>query len=162
MPEVSSFAGIATSGLVAGLLFGWLVSVLPGLAKVSDRAYVTTMQSINREIINPWFLIAFVGTPFVLALAAVAHFAAGEARRGWWLTAAAATYVIGVVGVTAGGNIPLNDELDAFVLDDASESDLAVRRSTYERSWNRFHTVRTLASVVAFALATVPALTDAD
>ncbi len=82
-------AGMLSSGLSAGLLFGWHVSVIPGLLKVSDRTYVSTMQSINREIINPLFIVTFMIPPLVLGLSALVHFRAGENRRGLWLAVAA-------------------------------------------------------------------------
>ena len=46
-------AATISSGLVSGLLYGWTVSVIPGLKKVPDTAYVETMQHINRAIIKP-------------------------------------------------------------------------------------------------------------
>ena len=46
--------------------------------------------------------------------AAVTTFRAGDTRRAWWITAATATYTLGVFGVTGAGNVPLNDALDAF------------------------------------------------
>ena len=75
-------SGISGSGLIAGLFWGWSVSVARGLAKVSDCTYVSTMQSVNRAILNPMFLLVFMGSTFVLAGAAVASFLTGETRRG--------------------------------------------------------------------------------
>ncbi len=80
---------------------------------MSDTEYVSTMQSINRAIINPAFVIPFIATPAILGGAALLEFRAGNSRRAWCLIAAAATYTVGVIGVTAGGNIPLNNALDA-------------------------------------------------
>ena len=44
------------TGLVAGLSFAYSCSVMPGLAATDDRTFVGTMQSINRRILNGWFL----------------------------------------------------------------------------------------------------------
>lgn len=147
------FCSTLSSGLTAGLFFGWAVSVLPGTAKVSDRNYVATMQSINIAIINPIFMLAFLGTAIVLAAGAWCHHRDGQARRGWLLAAAAGTYALGVVGVTAARNVPLNNQLDAFVLDGASDTTVSERRTRYESSWNAWHYVRTIANIAAFCLA---------
>ena len=63
---------------------------------------------------TPAFIIPFMGIPLVLGGAAIVHFRAGDTRRGWLLAAATLTYVLGVLGVTMGRNVPLNDALDAF------------------------------------------------
>lgn len=93
-------------GLVAGLLYGWTFSVIPGTTQVGDRTYVETMQRINRTIINPAFIIPFMGTPLALTAASVLHLRSGDAQRGWLLAGATGTYLVGVLGVTIGGNIP--------------------------------------------------------
>ena len=144
---------VIVSGLMAGLLYGWAVSIIPGTIRVGDHTYVETMQDINRAIINPAFVIPFMGVPLVLGAASVVHFRTGDTRRGWLLAGATGTYVVGVLGVTVRKNIPLNDALDAFDLPAAGSEDLSDRRRTYEGPWNRFHRVRTAASVVSFALA---------
>lgn len=154
--------GIVASGLMSGLLYGWSVSVIPGTRRVSAGNYVDTMQHINRAIINPAFIIPFMGVPLVLGGAAVMQFRAGDHRRGWLLVGATATYVVGVLGVTIGRNVPLNDALDAFDLRGSTSDAIERRRTTYERPWNRWHHVRTIASVGSFALAAAAALVAAD
>jgi uncharacterized membrane protein len=154
--------GIISSGLMAGLFFGWTVSVIPGLRRVPDETYITTMQNINRAIINPGFIIPFMGIPIVLGGAAVVHFRSGDTRRGWLLAAATLTYVLGVLGVTMGRNVPLNDALDAFDIRSATESALTDRRQNYESPWNSWHYLRTAANVASFALASAAALVAAS
>ncbi len=149
-----SVVSVLFAGSMAGLLFGWMVSVIPGLLKVNDTTYVSTMQSINVQIINPMFVIPFVGTPLVLVVAAIVQLRAGEQRRAWLLFGSAATYVAGVLMVTGVGNVPLNDHLDALDLEGVSSAVLARERSGYEAPWNRWHFVRTVASGLAFTLAT--------
>jgi uncharacterized membrane protein len=154
--------GIVTTGLMSGLLYGWSVSVIPGTKRVPAGNYVDTMQHINRAIINPAFIIPFMGIPLVLGGAAVMQFRAGDHRRGWLLAGATATYVVGVLGVTIGRNVPLNDALEAFDLRGSTSDAVERRRTTYERPWNRWHYLRTAASVGSFALAATTALVTAD
>ena len=154
--------GIVTTGLMSGLLYGWSVSVIPGTRRVSATNYVDTMQHINRAIINPAFIIPFMGIPLVLGGAAIMQFRTGDHRRGWLLASATATYVIGVLGVTIGRNVPLNDALDAFDLRGSTSDAIDQRRGSYETPWNRWHHLRTIASVGSFALAAAAALVTAD
>lgn len=150
------------SGLTSGLLYGWSVSVIPGLRRTTDIAYIGTMQHINRAIINPAFVIPYMGVPLVLAAAAYAQFRAGDNRRGWYLAGATASYLVTVLGVTIGRNVPLNDALDTFRLGQSDDGAIHTRRTTYERPWNRWHYVRTLGSIGAFALASAAALIADD
>ena len=163
MPTILSgllFGSTLSSGLTAGLFFGWAVSVIPGTAKISDRNYVATMQSINVAIINPLFMLSFLGTAVVLAASAAFHHRDGQARRGWLLVAAAATYFLGVIGVTAARNVPLNNELATFVLDGAPDATVSERRARYEGPWNTWHYIRTIANIATFCLAIAAQHTD--
>lgn len=154
---------IVIAGLMAGLLFGWLVSVIPGLSRTDDRTYVQTMQRINVAIINPAFVIPFMLTPVFLALAAVVEYRAGNQRRATALGTGAVVYLLGVLGITIGGNVPLNQALDGFDLVYATQTALADRRASYEGSWNRWHGLRTAAAVFAFAVsATALQLTESE
>lgn len=162
MTAILVAAAITLSALVGGFLWGWAVSAVPGLRRVPDRTYVTTMQSVNRAILNPVFLVAFVGALVVLGLAALVAFARGESRRGWWMAAATVTYAVGVVGITAAGNVPLNNRLEAFDLDSGTEETVSSARRAYEGPWNRLHYVRSAIGVLVVVLASVAALTPAE
>ena len=146
-------SSIVATGLMAGLWYGWSVSVIPGTRRVANAEYIGLMQHINREILTPRFLVPFVGIPLLLGGAAIVQFRAGDQRRGLVLSASAVTYLVGVFGVTAAGNVPLNDALDAFDLPGSTAEQIEQRRDAYEGPWNRWHTVRAIANVVAFTLA---------
>lgn len=108
--------------------------------------------------------VVTLGSPVLLGAAAFAQFRAGDQRRGAVLTASAVTYLIGVFGVTAARNVPLNDALDAldaldaFDLEAMTADQIEHRRASYEGPWNRWNTVRAIANVAAFALATTAAV----
>ena len=153
---------ILATGLMSGLLYGWTVSVIPGTRRIDAPSYVDTMQNINKAIINPAFVIPFMAIPAVLAAAAIVQFRHGDQRRAWLLVSAAATYVVGVLGVTFGGNIPLNDALETFNLRGSTEQAIENRRRTYETPWNRWHYFRTAASAAAFVLASTAAIVSVD
>ena len=43
-------------GLIAGLFYAWACSVMPGLARTTDRTFVEAMHHMNQAIINPVLL----------------------------------------------------------------------------------------------------------
>lgn len=160
MTATVTFVALASTALMAGLWFAWAVSVIPGTRLVPDRTYVTTMQNINRAIINPGFILPFLLTPALLAVAGIAQWRGGDTRRGALLLAAGGTYLVGVLGVTIGGNVPLNNALDRVPLADASEADLHRARTTYEAPWNRWHGARTVANLAALTIALIAVIED--
>lgn len=140
------------TGLSAGLFYAWAVSVIPGTKRVTDLAYIEVMQSINRAILNPWFLVIFIGPLLLIGLSAYSQFKAGNIDVFALLLAAGLTYLIGTFGVTAFGNVPLNDALDKVQWQDFDAQSLFNIRNNYELKWNRLHTVRTLFSILSFLL----------
>ncbi|MGH3838754.1 MAG: hypothetical protein ACRDSG_06445 [Pseudonocardiaceae bacterium] len=58
---VALVAATLATGLQAGLYYAFAVSVMPGLRRIDDRAFVEAMQQINVAIINPWFFLSFFG-----------------------------------------------------------------------------------------------------
>ncbi|TCB94429.1 DUF1772 domain-containing protein [Micromonospora zingiberis] len=152
MPEPVRLAVLAgatfSTGLVAGLFFAYACSVMPGLAATDDRTLVGTMQSINRKILNGWFLSVFLGGPLLVAVAVLGHLGVGGAVLGW-LVAALVGHLV-TFGVTMRSNVPLNNQLDAAGSVDGT-TDLAVLRRRFEEPWVRWNLVRTVSSVAAFA-----------
>jgi uncharacterized membrane protein len=151
-----------TTALMAGLFYAWSVSVTPGLAHVTDREYVAAMQAMNRAILNPVFFAAFMGTLFLLPVTTYVHYAQPLSARFWFLTAATVVYVVGVFGVTAVGNVPLNNALDVFPLATASDTEVAARRLSFEGPWNSLNTIRTYAAVLAIVLVILACLSPKE
>ncbi|MCP9969420.1 anthrone oxygenase family protein [Actinomadura madurae] len=71
LQSITLLLATLSSGLVAGLMFTYACSVMPGFGRSSDRTLVEGMQNINRAIINPWFLIPFLGSLPLIATAVV-------------------------------------------------------------------------------------------
>jgi len=150
--SLTTVLAIVFTGLSAGLLFGWRVSVIPGTARSSDRTYIEAMGHINAAIINPIFILVFLGAPVLQLVAVIRDFDSSFSSRAWTEAAALIVYVVGVFGVTAVGNIPINNRLAAFDLDNSSDDELKSMRTAIERPWNRWHNLRTIAAVASFAL----------
>jgi len=138
-------------GLSAGFFYAWAVSVIPGTKKVSDLVYLETMQSINKQILNPMFFLIFFGSLIVLVISTIQQY--GNGTVFWMILCAAITYLIGTIGVTGFGNVPLNDKLEALEISELSSKEIHDWRVYYEPIWNKLHTIRTVFSVISFYLA---------
>ncbi|GAB4024443.1 anthrone oxygenase family protein [Spirosoma koreense] len=154
-------AAALTTTLIAGLFYGYLCSVNPGLNRLPDLMYLSAMQSINRAILNPVFFLSFVGALVLLPLSAWLQYSQPMPVRVWLLLGASVLYVTGVFGVTVFGNVPLNEALDAVDLETASVPELATHRTAFEGPWNKLHTIRTLASILTSMLVIAACLSPA-
>lgn len=147
-----------STGLIAGLFYAYSCSVNPGLGRLADAEYLKAMQSINRAILNPVFFLTFIGTVLLLPVSAWLSYHQQPGIRFWYFLAAAVIYIAGVFGVTMAGNVPLNEALDKFNLDAAAPDQIAQQRSLFERQWNKWHIVRTMANVVSALLSILACL----
>lgn len=146
------FATVLLSGLVAGLFYSYSCSVNPGLRALSDSEYIKAMQAINIAIQNPAFFISFMGLLLVYPIAAYQTYQVGS--NVFALTIASLIiYFVFVFGITAVRNIPLNEQLAAFQIKNASPGEISDMRRTFENPWNTYHAIRTYASIVCFGLA---------
>ena len=128
-------AATVAAGLQAGTYYTWASGVMPGLARTDDHTFTSSMNHINVAIVNPVFMLSFLGAP-ALAAAAVAT-TTGSART-WAI--AGLVCALGTVAVTAMGNVPLNDALAA-----------GGSRADFEAAWVRWNVVRTATSAGALA-----------
>ena len=141
-----------TTALMAGLFYAFSCSVNLGLARLSNAEYISAMQSINRAIQNPIFFAAFFGAPILLPLSVFLHYGQPLSVRFWFLLAATIIYLIGTFGAPIFGNVPLNNILDRFDLQAASEAEIAVQRTNFEGRWNNLNTIRIVTSTLAIML----------
>jgi uncharacterized membrane protein len=150
--NITLLATAVTTALIAGLFYCWSCSIIPGLGKLSDANYLAAMQSINREILNPAFFMSFMGTLVLLPLSTWLQYNHAAPTRFYLLLGATLLYGIGSFGVTIFGNVPLNNMLDAFRIESVSPEVLSRQRVSFEEPWNRLHSIRTVANVLALIL----------
>jgi uncharacterized membrane protein len=138
-----------TTGLVAGLFYGYAVSVNPALAEQPDASYVATENAITEKIVNPPFSASFLGAVVFLLAALGAHYSRRPRTGRFWLIAVAAVlYIGGGFLLTTVLNAPMSYQL-AAVSPEAPARVLAEARNAYEDSWNFWHGVRTVFSTLA-------------
>ncbi len=136
---------IVLNALQAGTYYTWASGVMPGLARVGDRTFVDAIQEMNRAIVNPVFMLSFLGAPVVSVVAVVV---VGGDARGW--AVAAAVLAVATIVITFAGNIPLNNAIDRAG-DPDEVADLGAVRRAFEPGWVRFNAVRAVTSTLATA-----------
>jgi uncharacterized membrane protein len=147
MSTVVLVAALVAAGLVAGLFYAYACSVLPGLGRGDDRTFVEAMRGINIAIVNPVFLLTFLGAP---VLAGVAVFL-NPGPRPWVL--AGFGFLVAMLVITAVVNVPLNNALDS------GGEDYAALRAQFETVWVRWNVLRALASTAGFGCLVAAVLT---
>ena len=143
------------TGLIAGLFFAFSYSVVLGLGKLPDVEYLRAFQHINRAIQNPVFLTCFMGILLLLPLSTYLHYQKPLTPQFWLLLSATIIYFIGVFGITVMGNIPLNNAIDAFNVEGASQQSVSAQRLAFEGNWNNLNIIRTIASAVTLILSVI-------
>jgi uncharacterized membrane protein len=148
------------SGLMAGLFYAWSISVTPGLAKINDISYLQAFQSMNRAILNPLFFVFFFGLVLLLPLLSYLSFQTSIGNQFWYVLAATILYFIGIMGVTIGGNIPLNNALEALQIESMTPEQMDVFRKGFESKWNRLNHIRTISSILTFLLLVIACIQE--
>ena len=156
------FTGAALLGaaLMAGVFFAFSTFVMRALARVAPEQGIEAMRQINRTVINPWFLGAFMGTALIgLMLTVVSLRWEHPASIG--LMVGGLLYIVGTFGVTVVFNVPMNDKLETLSANAASETDGVSREAllTYWEHylsrwllWNHLRTVAAALSVLSLAV----------
>lgn len=143
------------TGLTAGLFYSWSVSVTPGIGRLDDREYLASFQAMNRAIINPLFMICFLGAAVMLPVTTFAH---RGTQQFWLLVGATVCYLAGVIALTFAGNIPLNNALDKLKINSSTADQLATFRAQFENKWNMLNHIRSVTNTAALVLAILACL----
>ncbi|MFC4609581.1 DUF1772 domain-containing protein [Streptomyces maoxianensis] len=141
---------IIFTGLYAGFMLTFQISVMPALAKLPDDQFLPVMRRINEVVPRPVFLLLFFGIiAFPAAALAVPVDGRTDTQR-WLIVAGLVSAVINHL-ITIAGNIPLNNALATAESAPPAAPDSEVR-AAFEPRWNLLHLIRTLFTIAAFAL----------
>ena len=137
-------------GLVAGLVFGFAVIVMPGIATLGDREFLRAFQVVDGVIQQgqPLFGLVWLGSAVAVLIAMVLGAGQLEGSERLILLGAGLSYLFGAQLPTVVVNIPLNNELQKLDLDSTNESTWRRARERFERRWNRWNVVRTVVSTL--------------
>lgn len=143
--RVLTVAAVVGTGVMAGLFFTFSAVIMRALERLPPAQGLGAMQVINVRIVNPAFLVFFLGSALLcLTLAVLAL--TNETPGRWWRLAGAGAYLAGVMVVTVAVNIPLNDTL--AVVDPGSASASASWQQ-FLSDWNPPNHLRTVAGILA-------------
>lgn len=152
MLEMLTLGSAIGSGLMAGVFMAFSTGVMTALGRLPPLQGIAAMQSINRVIVNPWFLAPFFGTAVIsLALAAAALVLWPTPGAALWL-AGSVFYLAGVLLVTAGANVPRNNALAAA---DPHSAEGMRLWAGYLSTWTAWNHVRAVAAIAAAACFTI-------
>lgn len=147
-------AATVVTGMAAGVLYAFSAFVMAGISEQPPPAAAATMQAINRHA-QRWRLgVLVLATLVVPAATAIVALVGDEPGRGWAIAGATLT-VVGVLGVTAGGNVPLNERL-------ARAQDPVAMWTRFVRTWLAWNHVRAAAGALASALFAVALFVSAS
>jgi uncharacterized membrane protein len=150
LPVVALF-GVIGSGLMAGLYFGFSTAVMPALRRLRPTAGTEAMQQVNRVILNPLFLLVFMGTGLLCLLLVIG--APFSGRPGTvWIVIGGLLYLVGNVGLTMAVNVPMNNRLDAA---NPLTDEGAAIWADYLRRWTAWNHVRAVACAAATGALTI-------
>ena len=108
-----TFAAAIGCGLVAGIFLAFSSFVMGALGRIPPEQGTNAMQSINIVVINRSFFLAFFGTAALCGALLVGAWFWWSTPAGKFLLLGSLLYLVGVVGVTMLGNVPLNNALAA-------------------------------------------------
>jgi len=153
--NITVYVSVILAALIAGLFYSYSCSVNGGLAKLNDSEYIKAMQAINVAILNPVFFVSFIGTLLFLPASTWFAYQNGNTQAFYYFLSASILYLIGVFGVTAFGNVPLNDDLAKLDVVNATKAEITNARAAFEAPWNKLNLIRTIASIIVLAVALV-------
>ena len=150
---VLTFIAAVTSGVMGGIFFAFSNSVMASLARVPAPSGIAAMQAINVVILNPLFLLVFLGPAALSALLLVAALLGwGDLETGW-VSAGSVFYLVGCIVITGAFNVPRNNALDKVSATSPEGATYWTRYLSEWTTWNHVRTAACVAAMVCFILA---------
>ena len=135
------------SAIVGGIFYGFSSFVMRALGRIPPEQGVAAMNSINVVVINPSFMIVFMGTALVCLVLAASSIFWWQAGSSKLVLAAALLYFAGSLGLTMVVNQLMNLRLAGL-----PPAQALAYWPEYLESWIVWNHVRTAASLLASAL----------
>jgi uncharacterized membrane protein len=143
-------AAAVTMGLMAGVFGVYAHAIMRGLTKTDDRTFVRAFQAMDRAIVNPLFMLWFVGALVFTGVAVVLSLRDDDHTALPWIAVALGLYVA-VFVITIAVHVPLNDDLKAAGDVDRIADVSAVRAAFHETRWVAWNVVRAVLTTAAFS-----------
>ena len=152
--HITLMLSILFCSLVAGLLFGFAIVVMPGIAKLTDKEYLLAFKHMDGIIQNnqPLFILVWAGSILSVIVTLVLGVMNLNGMQMYLLSTASVLYLLGVQLPTFRFNIPLNNSLQSLNIEKLNETESTLFRSNFEASWNRWNRFRTVNSIVTVSI----------
>lgn len=154
MNLTASLAVIITAlafATMAGLYFTFSTFVMRALHSLPAPQAIAAMNAINKVILASWAMPLFFGSSLLAAASiwfGAVYFTAPAAQAA--VIVAGSIYLLGMLGVTALFNVPLNNRLAAADLQAPGPEDQARHLwDDYYRRWLRFNHIRTVSCLIS-------------
>jgi uncharacterized membrane protein len=140
-------------GLIAGVFFAFSSFIMTALARRPSAQGIAAMQSINIAVVNPLFMLVFMGTGVVCLLLLIGSIGNWQLSNAPYLLVGSLFYLIGALGVTIGCSIPLNNELAVTQPNSSDAANIWSKYLSRWTAWNHLRTMASLGAVISFLLA---------
>ena len=138
---------ILGAGIISGLLFAFSNFVMHSLAELSNENGMLAMQKINLKIINPIFMVFFLGTPLLCITNIFNTFPYLESSGYLYIFVGSIVYLLGPFGITMLCNVPLNNKLAKSELSSADTVWV-----NYQQRWQFWNHIRTYIGIISILL----------
>ena len=145
---------IMLCSLVAGLLFGFAVVVMPGIAKLTDKEYLLAFKHMDGIIQNnqPLFILVWAGSILSIIITLILGIMNLGGTQIYLMVFASILYLFGVQLPTFRFNIPLNNSIQHLDIESLEESEATSSRVDFEIPWNRWNKIRTVNAILAVSM----------
>lgn len=137
---------IVMTGLMAGIYFAFSVVIMKLLAELPTISGAKVMNKINDVILNTVFMPLFFLSTLLCVGVIIWSLTSWHEGRSVLEVSAAFIYIIGMFGVTAFGNVPLNNKLKRS---ERNEETLALVWKEYLHKWTKLNHLRAISCVVS-------------
>jgi len=132
------------SGIMGGIFYGFSSFVMKALGRIAPEQGVAAMNSMTMAVINPSFMLAFMGTAVVSSILCAVSYFRWQQFEGKLMLAGALLYLLGSFGVTMAFNQPLNLKLAAM-----PSSEAVAFWPQYLENWMKWNLLRTAAALLS-------------
>jgi len=110
------------------------------------------MQAINITVINPWFMIVFLGTEVACVILIISTLIKWRQPGAVYVLIGSVCYLVGAIAVTMVFNVPLNEALAIAKPDSMDGTNLWTK---YLTDWTFWNHIRAIAAMAAATLMTL-------
>ena len=152
--HVALMLSIILCSLVAGLLFGFAIVVMPGIAKLTDKEFLLAFKHMDGIIQNnqPLFIFVWAGSILSIIITFILGIMNLSGTHIYLLIFASILYIFGVQLPTFRFNIPLNNSLQNLDIETLEVSEAVLSRVGFEIPWNRWNRIRTVNAFLTISM----------